>query len=78
MFSNGWINVLGYWLSYATVNNFIASMVVAIATLWYPDLEIGSLQYWILYLILVWSTVAINTFGSRALSSLNKLISEVA
>ena len=71
---SGWISVLGWWLGSASVCNFIASMVLAIVTLWYPVYTIERWQQWLVYVGIVWLGVAINVFGSRLIPAFNNFI----
>lgn len=71
---NGWISVFGWWLGLASVCNFVASMILAMAALWYPDYSIERWQQWMVYVALCWTTVALNVFGSKLIPLFNKFI----
>lgn len=73
MFSrNGWLSILGWWLASASACNFIASLLLSIAFLWYPDYEAKSWHQWLVYVGIVWLAVALNTFGSQILPLFNR------
>ena len=71
---NGWMSVLGWWLASASVCNFVASMVLAIVTLWYPGYQIQHWHQWLVYVGIVWLGVIINVFGSGFIPAFNKMI----
>ncbi|CAG8240099.1 unnamed protein product [Penicillium salamii] len=69
---NGWLSILGWWLASASACNFIASLLLSIAFLWYPDYEAKSWHQWLVYVGIVWLAVALNTFGSQILPLFNR------
>ena len=71
---NGWMSVLGWWLGLASVCNFIASMVLASVTLWYPGYTIQHWQQWLVFVAIVWLAVAINVFASGLIPAFNEMI----
>jgi hypothetical protein len=71
---NGWISVFGWWLGLASVCNFVASMILAMAVLWYPGYSIERWHQWMVYVGLCWSTVALNVFGSKIIPKFNQFI----
>ncbi|KIW11301.1 hypothetical protein PV08_10601 [Exophiala spinifera] len=73
-FLNGWISILGWWLGAASVANFVASMILAIVTVWYPNYTPQHWQQYLIYVGLTWLAVAINVFGSGFLPLFNKMI----
>ncbi|PMD50300.1 amino acid transporter, partial [Hyaloscypha bicolor E] len=71
---NGWLSVLGWWLGSASVSNFVASMILAIVTLWYPDYEMQRWHQWLIYCGLVWLAIALNVFGSGLIPLFNQFL----
>ncbi|KAE8329800.1 hypothetical protein BDV39DRAFT_202747 [Aspergillus sergii] len=47
--------------------NFIASLILSIAYLWYPEYEAENWHQWLIYVGIVCLAVALNTFGSQFL-----------
>ncbi|KAI2714173.1 hypothetical protein CBS147318_6914 [Penicillium roqueforti] len=72
-YMNGWLSILGWWLASGAACNFIASLILSIVVLWYPDYEIQNWQQWLVYLGIVWLSVALNTWGSQLLPLYNRL-----
>lgn len=68
------MSILGWWMGASSVSNFIASMILSIVVLWYPDYEYQHWQQWTIYLGLIWLAVAFNIFGSGLIPIYNKLI----
>lgn len=66
--------IIGWWLGSASVSNFISSMILEIASIWYPDYELQHWQQYLIYIALIWLAVAINTFTSQWIPLFNKLI----
>lgn len=75
---NGWMSIIGWWLASASVANFIASMILEIVALWHPDYEIHNWHAYLIYVTLIWISVAGNVFGSAWIPAFNKLIFVVA
>ncbi|KAI9729270.1 MAG: hypothetical protein M1834_006940 [Cirrosporium novae-zelandiae] len=71
---NGWMSVIGWWLGLASVANFIASMILSIAVMWYPDYTIQHYQQWLVYVLITWLAFVVNVFGSRIIPFYNKFI----
>ncbi|CAI7629664.1 unnamed protein product [Penicillium glandicola] len=71
-YMNGWLSILGWWLASGAACNFIASLILSIVVLWYPDYEIQNWQQWLVYLGIVWLAVALNTWGSQLLPLYNR------
>ncbi|KAJ5217987.1 uncharacterized protein N7498_000086 [Penicillium cinerascens] len=71
-YMNGWLSILGWWLASGAACNFIASLILSIVILWYPDYEIQNWQQWLVYIGLVWFAVALNVFGSQLLPLYNR------
>ncbi|KAJ5758113.1 uncharacterized protein N7511_006807 [Penicillium nucicola] len=69
---NGWLSILGWWLASASACNFISSLILSIAFLWYPDYESKSWHQWLVYVGIIWLAVALNTFGSQILPLFNQ------
>ncbi|KAJ5731596.1 uncharacterized protein N7483_006104 [Penicillium malachiteum] len=69
---NGWLSILGWWLASGAACNFIASLILPIVILWYPDYEIHNWQQWLVYIGIVWLAVALNTWGSQLLPLYNR------
>jgi hypothetical protein len=57
----------------SSVSNFVASMILSIATLWYPGYEYQHWQQWLVYVVLIWIAIAFNIFGSLLIPIYNKL-----
>ncbi len=76
--SNGWISIMGWWLGAASVANFVASMILEIVTVWYGDFTPQHWQQYLIYVGLIWVSVAINVFGSGFLPLFNKMIFALA
>ncbi|KAJ5326587.1 hypothetical protein MYU51_014591 [Penicillium brevicompactum] len=74
---NGWLSILGWWLASASACNFIASLLLSIAYLWYPDYEAKSWHQWLVYVGIIWLAVALNTFGSQILPLFNRFNCEL-
>lgn len=75
---NGWLSVLGWWLTSASVLNFAASMVLSCANLWYPDYVIQRYQQWLVYVLLTWMVAVVNIFGANVIPYVHKLTFIVA
>ncbi|KAJ5358449.1 uncharacterized protein N7496_010862 [Penicillium cataractarum] len=71
-YMNGWLSILGWWLASGAACNFIASLILSIVVLWYPDYEIQNWQQWLVYAGIVWLAVALNTWGSQLLPLYNR------
>ncbi|KAJ5946179.1 hypothetical protein N7454_003018, partial [Penicillium verhagenii] len=71
-YMNGWLSILGWWLASGAACNFIASLILSIVVLWYPDYEIQSWQQWLVYVGIVWLAIALNTWGSQLLPLYNR------
>ncbi|KAL1895024.1 hypothetical protein Sste5346_005444 [Sporothrix stenoceras] len=71
---NGWMSVIGWWMGASSVSNFVASMVLSIASLWYPNYHYQHWQQWLLYVLLMWMAVSLNIFGHHIIPLFNKLI----
>ncbi|KAJ5999723.1 hypothetical protein N7481_000132 [Penicillium waksmanii] len=71
-YMNGWLSILGWWLASAAACNFIASLILSIAYLWYPEYQSQNWHEWLVYLGIVWLAVALNTFGSQLLPLFNR------
>ncbi|KIW00466.1 uncharacterized protein PV09_07990 [Verruconis gallopava] len=71
---NAWISILGWWLGAASVSNFVASMILDIAIIWYPSYQFEHWHQYLIYVALAWVAVAFNVFASRWIPLLNKLI----
>ncbi|OQE26718.1 hypothetical protein PENSTE_c005G03148 [Penicillium steckii] len=71
-YMNGWLSILGWWLASAAACNFISSLILSIAYLWYPDYQSQRWHEWLVYLGIVWLAVALNTFGSQLLPLFNR------
>jgi choline transport protein len=67
-------SLVGWWLASASVSNFVASMILAIVTLWYPDYEIQRWHQWLIYCGLVWLAIALNVFGSGLIPLFNQFL----
>jgi choline transport protein len=72
--SNAWISTLGWWLGAASVSNFVASMILDLAVLWYPSYVIQHWHQYLIYVGLVVVAMAFNIFCSRFIPIMNKLI----
>ncbi|KAJ5581240.1 hypothetical protein N7450_007541 [Penicillium hetheringtonii] len=71
-YMNGWLSILGWWLASAAACNFISSLILSIAYLWYPDYQSQNWHEWLVYLGIVWLAVTLNTFGSQLLPLFNR------
>ena len=47
-------------------------MVLALATLWYPNYEIKAWHQYLMYVLLIWLAIGVNIFGSQVLPLFNK------
>jgi choline transport protein len=72
LYRNGWLSILGWWLASGAACNFIASLILSIVVLWYPNYEIQNWQQWFVYIGVVWLAVALNTWGSQLLPLYNR------
>ena len=68
------MSIIGWWLGAASVANFVASMVLEIVAVWYPDFQIHSWHQYLIYVCLTWISVAANVFGSAWIPAFNKLL----
>ena len=68
------MSLLGWWLGAGSVCNFVASMVLGIATLWYPDYSIQHWHQWLCYCAITWLAFLMNVFGARLIPIFNKFI----
>lgn len=71
------IGIFGWWLGLAATSNFVASMILAIVSLWCSEYVPDSFHTWMIYIAVVWSAVFLNTFGSRLVPSFNKMMREL-
>lgn len=72
--SNGWLSILGWWLASGSVANFLASMILAIVSVWYPNYEQQRWHIYLIYVGLMWLSVAVIIFGAAYLPYFNKAI----
>ncbi|CAM1505252.1 Fc.00g108890.m01.CDS01 [Cosmosporella sp. VM-42] len=70
---NGWMSILGWWMGASSVSNFVASMILSIATLWYPEYDYQHWQQWTIYILLIWVAIGFNIFGHALIPLYNKL-----
>lgn len=68
------MSIIGWWLGAASVANFVASMVLEIVAVWYPDWQIHSWHQYLIYVCLTWISVGANIFGSAWIPAFNKLL----
>lgn len=68
------ISTLGWWLGLGSVTNFIAAMLLGIASLNNEDYVIERWHTWLVFVAVTWCAVAINVFGARILPLWNKFI----
>lgn len=66
------MSILGWWLASGAACNFIASLILSIVVLWYPEYHIQNWHQWLVYLGLVWLAVALNAWGSQLLPLYNR------
>ncbi|GJN65987.1 hypothetical protein PLICBS_000003 [Purpureocillium lilacinum] len=71
---NAWMSIIGWWLASGSVANFIASMLVEIASIWHPDFEPHQWQIYLIYVALIWLAAALNILGSRILPLYNQFV----
>jgi len=67
------MSILGWWLAIGSVSNFVASMIMQIASVWY-SFETQRWQLYLLYVGVIWLSVAMNILGSRLLPYYSQLI----
>lgn len=67
------MSILGWWLAIGSVSNFVASMIMQIASVWY-SFESQRWQLYLIYVGVIWLSVAMNTLGSRLLPYYGQLI----
>lgn len=68
------MSIIGWWLASGSAANFIASMILTIATIWHPDYTPTNWHQWLVYTGLIWLAAALNILGSRWLPYFNKFI----
>ena len=68
------MSIIGWWLGAASVANFVASMVLEIVAVWYPDFQIHHWHQYLIYVCLTWISVAANVFGSAWIPAFNKML----
>jgi choline transport protein len=68
------MSIIGWWLGAASVANFVASMVLEIVGVWYPNYSIQNWHQYLIYVALTWISVAANVFGSNLIPAFNKLL----
>lgn len=68
------MSIIGWWLASGSVANFIASMLVEIASIWHPDFEPHQWQIYLIYVALIWLAAALNILGSRILPLYNQFV----
>lgn len=68
------MSVIGWWLGAASVANFVASMVLEIVGVWYPNYESKQWQQYLVYVALTWISVAANVLASNWIPAFNKLL----
>ncbi|CDM36780.1 hypothetical protein DTO013E5_2893 [Penicillium roqueforti] len=73
-FVNGWMSVIGWWLSSGSVANFVASMVLDITVAWYPDYDPKQWHAYLIYVCLIWLAAAINILMANWIPLYNKLM----
>jgi choline transport protein len=73
-YSNAWISILGWWLGAGSVANFVSSMVLSIVIPWYPDFVPQHWHQYLIYVALIWLSVAFNVFTAGWLPLFNKLL----
>ena len=71
-FFNGWMSVFAWWLDCSAVSNLLAGMILALATLWYPDYQIKAWHQYLMYVLLIWLSIGVNVFGSQIIPLWNK------
>ena len=67
-------STFGWWLGQASVCNFVAAMVLAIARMVYEDYQIQAWHQWLCYAGISWLAVAVNILGNKILPLLNKAV----
>ena len=70
------VSTLGWWLGLGSVTNFVAAMLLGIASLCNEDYVIQRWHTWLVFVGVTWLAVAINVFGARILPIWNKFICE--
>lgn len=73
-FRNAWFSIIGWWLASGSVANFIASLIVSIATIWHPGYHPQQWQVYLVYAAVVWLAALWNIFGSRLIPIYNQLV----
>ena len=66
--------VLGYWLAAGSVANFIASMVLEIASIWHTEFQPQQWQLYLVYVAIIWLAAALNILGSKLIPLYNHLL----
>lgn len=67
------MTILGWWLAIGSVSNFVASMILEIASAWYT-FERKPWQLYLMYVGVIWLSVAMNIPGSRLLPYYSQLV----
>ena len=68
------MSILGWWLGSGSVANFVASMVLEIVAVWYPDYQYQHWQQYLVYVLLIWIAAAVNILLSGWIPMFNKLL----
>ena len=53
-----------------------SGMILALATLWYPEYEIKAWHQYLMYALIIWLAIGVNVFGSQILPMFNKAMSK--
>jgi choline transport protein len=49
-------------------------MILAVASLWYPDYEVKNWHQWLIYVAVIWLAIALNVFGARWIPIYNQFV----
>lgn len=68
------MSIIGWWLASGSVANFLASMIIAIVSMWHPNYEQQIWHVYLVYVGLIWLSVGVIIFGAAYLPYYNKAI----
>ena len=68
------MSILGWWLGSASVANFVSGMILEIVVVWYPTFAPQHWQQYLIYVALIWLSVAFNVLTSGWIPFYNKVI----
>lgn len=68
------VSVIGFWLGGAATCHFISGMILSIVEFVHSDFQIESWHKYLLYVGIIWLSIAMNIYGARVLPAFNTFI----